>query len=378
MTDERHGQQEQDDRLDRISARFQREHAQARKQTLWLTLAPIVVGLLVVGSAWMGVSGARDEQKRALVRLEKAELALGEVERRREAMIAEIEGLEEMRVGLEREIADQEALFEHFEKKLSVEARQETQYLDQGFEAVKDEDYTEAIDTFQKALELDPNNPAALNAAGYAYYKSGQYGKAVEMLRRAIRIDPDFEEAFYTLGFAYWKLEQPDAAIEAFESAFELDSGYEERARDDPEFKPIWSYQIKRSRATTTKGGDEADSIELAQQAVRDRNYAEAIRAYRKALSLNPEDAEVMGRLGNAYYLDGQHKMAAETLMGAVSKDPEFAAGHYYLGLTLWELGDRERAKQELDKAFELDPAWEKRARSDPRYQRIFRSRAKR
>lgn len=374
MTDERH---EQEDQLDQISARFQREQAQTRKQTLWLTLAPIVVGLLVVGSAWMGVSGARDEQKRIEAKLEIAEVALEGVDRRRQAMLAEIEGLQEMRAGLEKQIADQQALFEHYEKKLSAEERQQVQYVAEGLDAVRQEDYSQAIETYQRALELDADNPAALNNAGYAYYKNGQYEEAVGMLQRATRLDPRFAEAFYYLGFAYWKLEQPDAAIEAIETAFELDPGYEERARAETEFKPIWSYRIERSRATSTRGGDEADLIELGHQAIRGRNHPEAIEVYRKALGLNPESAEVMGWLGNAYYLDGQYKAAAETLERAVSMHPEFAEGRYYLGLTLWELGDRDRAMDELKTAFELNPDWESRARRDPRYQRIFRSRAK-
>ncbi|MCP4203935.1 MAG: tetratricopeptide repeat protein [bacterium] len=376
MTGERH-EHEQENQLDQISARFQREQAQARKQTLWLTMAPIVVGLLVVGSAWVGVSGARNEQKRVVAKLEKAEVELREVGRRREGMLADIQGLQEMRAGLEKEIADQQALFEHFEKKLSAEERQEAQFVAQGLDAVRQEDYPQAIDTLKRALALDPDNSAALNNAGYAYYKNGQFEEAVETLRQATRIDPEFAEAFFNLGFAYWKIDQRDRAVEAFERAFKLDPGYEERARAEPDYKPIWSYQIRRSRETSTRGGEEADLIAQAQQAARDRNYPEAILAYGKALSINPESPELMGRLGNAYYLDGQHKMAAEILMRSVDKHPDYAEGHYYLGLTLWELGDRDRAMDEFKTAFEIEPAWESRARRDPRYQRIFRSRAK-
>ncbi|MFQ5525157.1 MAG: tetratricopeptide repeat protein [Thermoanaerobaculia bacterium] len=364
MTDER------DDQLDRISARFEREHAQARKHTLWLSLAPVLVGLAVVGSAWLGVSEAKDEQR-------KAEAKTLEAERVRQALLRETQDLEAMRAELEKEIAEREALIEHVQEKLSEEARREVQYVAEGLNAVQEEDYKRAITTYQKALDLDADNPAALNSAGYAYYKDGQYKEAVELLEKATRLDPDFAEAFFNLGFALWQLDERDATVDAFDMAFELDPSTAARAQNRKDYEPIWSYrELKNARSL--QGGDEQAAVwSRARQLARERDYPEAIDAFHRFLELRPDNAMANTELGEIYYLAGRHEAAAKTLERTLFLEPEFAEAHYLLGLTMWELGDHERAMEELDTAFRLDRRAASQWRREPRYQRIQKALAR-
>jgi superkiller protein 3 len=360
-----------DEQIDRISAVFHDEEERTRKRTLWLTLIPIVVGALVVVSAWLGVSRARGELDGIQADLEQAHEDLRRTEQRHGAMLSQIETLRGTKADMEKEIADLEALFEHFEKKLPAEEMREARYMAQGLKAARSREYSEAIEVYQKALDIDEDNPAALNYKWYAYYKNGQYEEAVETLRRAVAMDPHFAEAFYNLGLALWKLEQPDPAIEAIKTAFRLDPGYVERARLDPEFKPIRSSMAQRAAARTSRSDDEARLIKEARAAFERHDYPAAIVAYQQALEFNPENTRLASWLGHALYLEGRYKEAAGTLERAVKVDPEFAEGHYNLGLALWALGERERGVAELERAFVLDPSWKRRAERDPRYQRI-------
>jgi tetratricopeptide (TPR) repeat protein len=82
----------------------------------------------------------------------------------------------------------------------------------------------------------------------------------------------------------------------------------------------------------------------------------EAVQAYERALDVAPADAEIASNLGNALRLTGQLERSASLCRRALALDPRLAAAHNNLGLTLARLGRFDEAIDSYRRALALDP----------------------
>ena len=83
-----------------------------------------------------------------------------------------------------------------------------------------------AIDAYKKAAELDPANPQSYINLGIAYRYDDEYELAIEELNKAIELNPLSALAYDEIGMALIKLEKKDEAIAAFENAIAIDSEF--------------------------------------------------------------------------------------------------------------------------------------------------------
>jgi Flp pilus assembly protein TadD len=73
----------------------------------------------------------------------------------------------------------------------------------------------------------------------------------------------------------------------------------------------------------------------------------EAIRSYRRALDLRPDDAEVSNNLGVAYAESGWYKEACESYRQAIRHRPDYTAAHYNLGAAYLVLNKKREALEQ-------------------------------
>ncbi len=78
--------------------------------------------------------------------------------------------------------------------------------------AVKNKDYSEAIDKLKEVLEGDSRNADALNYMGYSYRKLGKFDQAFNFYTQALKVDPDHKGANEYIGEAYLEQNQPAKA----------------------------------------------------------------------------------------------------------------------------------------------------------------------
>jgi tetratricopeptide (TPR) repeat protein len=79
------------------------------------------------------------------------------------------------------------------------------------------------------------------------------------------------------------------------------------------------------------------------------------------------ESAQAFIARGLTLYKRLRFRAAAEQFEHAVNADPGSAAAHFYLGYTLYKIGEptrrmnpeKQRSREEFAKAFELDPAFQ-------------------
>ena len=97
--------------------------------------------------------------------------------------------------------------------------------------------------------------------------------------------------------------------------------------------------------------------LALARSLARAQRFAEAVEAYRGAVSATPEDAQARLRLGEALlHLAGDARAAAEELQVALRLDPRSARAYGALGAALHAAGEHPEAAAAFAEASRLEP----------------------
>ena len=174
-----------------------------------------------------------------------------------------------------------------------------TQFLDRG----KVEDAGAA---YAEAVALMPDYAEAHANLGLVELLSGDLDGAVSRQVEAIRLDPDLAEAHYNLGSVYSRQGRYGEAA----------ASYREAIRLKPESAPP----------------DSVVSVVDANQGA----YTRSVAGYQHAMRY--------AGLANAYFNLGDHTAAIESYTRAVGLAPDFADGHYNLGIIHERTGDVERA----------------------------------
>lgn len=101
---------------------------------------------------------------------------------------------------------------------------------------------------------------------------------------------------------------------------------------------------------------DPARINDAGDQLFGQRRYQEAIHYYRRALELDPADADASNDLGLALYYSGQSAGALEILRAGAEQAPDFQRIWLTLGFVSAGAGDQASARTALEKARALGP----------------------
>jgi tetratricopeptide (TPR) repeat protein len=91
-------------------------------------------------------------------------------------------------------------------------------------------------------------------------------------------------------------------------------------------------------------------------QMLADRHFGAATVLLERALALEPGKASILEALGQAYFNQGEHALAADRFAAIVDADPVAHYAHFGLGLSRARLGDRPAARRHLRMAVLLKP----------------------
>ena len=194
---------------------------------------------------------------------------------------------------------------------------------------------TQARRSFTHALELDPDYAAAAAFLGAAYLVRWLFwnprpqvlAQAVEQAQRAVALDDALPEAHGILGILYAASKQPEQALAEGERAIALNPNYADAH--------VWlgfilSYQDKPK---------------------------EALRALQQALRLNPHPPfPYFGSLGIACYLLRRHEESIVAFKRALALNPHNANARAFLALNYIETGQEEAARAEFIESLKLSP----------------------
>jgi tetratricopeptide (TPR) repeat protein len=249
--------------------------------------------------------------------------------------------------------------------------------------------YASARRAFDRALELDDGSFAVRLGLGSLDLRAGRLEDAESQLRMAVAQSSNSAEAHRLLGLALWRQRQFAEAIEQYEAHVQLmpQIEYSHRILIDAlvtlkenalaETAILrWQAMIPGSRLAAYYLGDLLHSTGRYQDALREFSAAlefegndppddlidlrlgqiysglnlidEAMQAYRRAQSINPDATGAYGALGNLYLMRNMNEEALAQFAKVVELDQQHAQGYANLAQANLRLG---RFQQVLDAA---------------------------
>jgi tetratricopeptide (TPR) repeat protein len=232
-------------------------------------------------------------------------------------------------------------------------------------------DRTRAIETYQSVLLRDPGHRGALECVARLARSEGRLDEAADALDRLLAASSGDEGVRLALALADVREElgSTDAAAAALERGLGVDernTGLRERLRKLYETTAAWD----KLAALVSRDAELADAVEakvkLWRQAARIQaekrlDHGAAAELLDRAAQVKPDDRELLLELCDEYNASGRGKAAAEVLEKIVQsfgnkRTKELAEIHRRLAGSYLADGNGQRALEELDKAFRIEP----------------------
>lgn len=182
----------------------------------------------------------------------------------------------------------------------------------------------------EQGIVLAPDSPFLQRTLARARALSGDLDGACESLERCLALDPDAPDHSNLraeLGNLYLRKNDYPAAIEHLRAALEADPSAA---------APLWR--------------------NIGHALSRQGEQWEAVKAFRKAVELDPRDAGHHYNLGDAYLTLEEPRMAVGALLQAVALAPDYLLAQYDLGRAFFELGKFEDGAAASRAALKDDP----------------------
>jgi tetratricopeptide (TPR) repeat protein len=232
-------------------------------------------------------------------------------------------------------------------------------------------DRTRAIETYQSVLARDPGHRGALECVARLARSDGRLDEAADALDRLLGMSSGEEGVRLSLALAdvreeLGSTEQAAAALERGLAVDERHPGLRERVRKLYESTAAW----EKLAAVVARDAELAEAVEakvkLWRQAARIHaekrgDHAAAAELLDRAAQVKSDDRELLLELCDEYNASGRGKAAAQVLEKIVlsfgnKRTKELAEIHRRLAGSYLADGDGQRALEELDKAFRIEP----------------------
>ncbi len=205
--------------------------------------------------------------------------------------------------------------------------------------------YSKAAEQFRRVIKIQPDNYQGYNNLGGIYYLLGRYEDSVAMYRRAIEIHPA-ASTYDNLGTSYFYLERFDESIEAYRQAIEL------RPRNELPYRNLGDallrtgnevaareqYELALDKLATALSVNPHDAQLIGRLAVcqaKLQREREALASIKQAADIEPQNTTLMYQQAVVHALTNHHAEALDSLRTALShgysqteaeRDPDFAA----------------------------------------------------
>ena len=259
-------------------------------------------------------------------------------------------------------------------------------YISLGAAYTSKGDFDTAIYYLNKGVAIDPhtkedyvgdtrssNNAQANCLLGEAYRGKGDFSNAVLYFKKSLLIDRN-ADAYLDLGEVYYLKKDYANSISSYEEANLLLDYYKEW-----EYNKLacWVYK-QLAKDYSAKGYDSTNyfnikkdttlstlvfkyvNFELGKDYQAKGDYDTSIQYLEKASITIPQfvSKRVYLEFGRDYKEQGNTDKAISYINKAISIDPNYAEAYYYLGESFDIRGDRDNAKLNFDKAYQLNPTW--------------------
>lgn len=235
-------------------------------------------------------------------------------------------------------------------------------------------DFAGAEERLARALALRPGDPATLIRLGEVRLQLGRPDEARQVFETALSTPGTAAAAHFGLGRVALARGDARAAADHFEAVLKSQPGasevrsplavaYRKLGRLDDARAALAGYGEGRvtypdpilAEVVLLNAGSRQYAL-AGTAALREKRFADAVAAYRKALEANPGDAAVWADQGVALEGMGDLAGAERSYRKAVELEPGLARAHYNLGTLLAARGAGREGIGHLETAVRLDP----------------------
>jgi tetratricopeptide (TPR) repeat protein len=232
-----------------------------------------------------------------------------------------------------------------------------------GIAFLQRDELTLARSQLERAVALAPNDAQAYAYLGQVFDRLDRTGAAQNALQQALTLDPELVMAYYFLGMHYRQL---GYAKEAQASVWQ-------GLVRDPQNAALRVQMAEAYLDLGDYGGAEEwykGAVEVVPEEQRfefqvmlahfyvDHLYRVVeggVPAAEAAVALAPGDARAQDLLGWAYHLAGRQSEAEQALVKALALAPDLVSARYHLGSLYASTGRPVLARQQLERAADLD-----------------------
>ena len=275
------------------------------------------------------------------------------------------------------------------------DAREQAQSAFQkGFELLQQGQLEEADLLFSKAHALDPGNIDTLNLLGIRQYQQRNYSEAIRLLTKANRLSGESAQTLSNLGLVHIAIENFEKALEFFDLALRIDATTPEihnnrgnalkglnkndaaleAYKSALHLRPNYAEAISNQAVIYLEQKNYPQAIEYFQQATRLNpslatafnglgnaltdlgQYQSAFQAFEHALQINPNYLDACLNFGNSLKKAKEYQASITCFKHAIGLSPEQSKSYYQLGEVFYAVGDTVSAKENLEKALQLNP----------------------
>lgn len=224
---------------------------------------------------------------------------------------------------------DYENALKNYAKAVNVQPGYAIAHQNLGLLFLRHRQFNEALKQFNNVVQLDENAFVAHYHLGNLYLGKDKLEQAEEHYRAALAMNPEHSDTLSNLGVICLKKDQPQLAIDYFTKALAFDIEHQD---------------ARNNMAATFMQYD---------------RYENAARHYRELLQQDPSNEEYHYNIGVAYMNLGHLKEAITHFEYVINKlsagNNRYAASLNNLAAIYWRLEQKDKAKEFLLKALEID-----------------------
>ena len=216
-----------------------------------------------------------------------------------------------------------------------------------------------AIEEFKKGLMLDPLNINIHNSLGVCYGVLGSFKNAKEEFETVLWLDQNEVMAMYNLGLINLLMDNKEKALNLFLEAENIEENlFEVKFQIGKLYFELGD--LEKGKKYLEKAVDIRPEASAAFRYLGDCNSAinnidEAILSYKKAIKLNPNDADSLSALGYLFEIKNENpEIAIIFCQQGVEISPENGLFRHRLGRLYFKQNKNEDAMKEFKKANNL------------------------
>ncbi|CAN2042045.1 soluble lytic murein transglycosylase [Candidatus Magnetomoraceae bacterium gMMP-15] len=108
--------------------------------------------------------------------------------------------------------------YDYYQKDINITIPPEiTQYFEDGFKALKDNNLWKAAKNFKQVIIVYPDSPEAYYNLAIVYERMSDLSQCIDYYHKALMTDPYFKEAYYNLAIILERMNMNDKAVSAWQ-----------------------------------------------------------------------------------------------------------------------------------------------------------------